>query len=118
VQGRARLEILAALDRPLLLRLQAGNTQAWASLLGVDARNVRLQLGQDRIDIDRSLLQAHWNGDYAALWVGQVEVPASAAQISIFQNARGLPADGVAGPLTLMALANNLPGPHLLRVLD
>ena len=118
VQGRARLEILAALDRPLLLRLQAGNTQAWASLLGVDARNVRLQLGQDRIDIDRSLLQAHWNGDYAALWVGQVVVPASAAQISIFQNARGLPADGVAGPLTLMALANNLPGPHLLRVLD
>ena len=35
-----------------------------------------------------------------------------------FQNARGLPTDGVAGPLTLMALANGLPGPRLLRALD
>lgn len=35
-----------------------------------------------------------------------------------FQNARGLPADGVAGPLTLMALASEAPGPHLLRVLQ
>lgn len=35
-----------------------------------------------------------------------------------FQNARGLPADGIAGPLTLMALAGDAPGPHLLRVLE
>ena len=118
VQGRAKLDILAALDRPLLLRLQANNSQAWAVLLGADARKVRLQLGQQRFDIDRSLLQAHWNGDYAALWVGQTELPPTAAQITDFQNARGLPADGVAGSLTLMALANSLPGPRLLRALD
>ena len=92
--------------------------RAWAVLLGADARKVRLQLGQQRFDIDRSLLQAHWNGDYAALWVGQTELPPTAAQITDFQNARGLPADGVAGSLTLMALANSLPGPRLLRALD
>ena len=33
------------------------------------------------------------------------------------QQARGLPADGIAGPLTLMALADP-PGPRLLRVLE
>ena len=72
VQGRARLEILTALDRPLLLRLQAaGNRYAWAVLLGADARNVRLHMGQREIQIDRSVLLAHWNGEYAALWVGQ-----------------------------------------------
>ena len=35
-----------------------------------------------------------------------------------FQQARGLAADGVAGPETLMALAGDAPGPHLLRVLE
>ncbi|MEO6155704.1 MAG: AAA family ATPase [Thermomonas sp.] len=38
--------------------------------------------------------------------------------VSTLQQARGLPADGIAGPLTLMALAGELPGPHLQRVLD
>jgi general secretion pathway protein A len=119
VQGKARLEILTALDRPLLLRLQAaGNRYAWAVLLGADARSVRLHMGQREIHIDRSVLLAHWNGDYAALWVGQGALPATPELISAFQNARGLPADGVAGSLTLMALANGLPGPHLLRVLE
>lgn len=118
LQGRAKLESLAALDRPLLLHLQEGNARTWAVLLGVDVRKVRLQLGPHVVDIDRSLLHAHWNGDYAAVWVGRTEVPSDAAQISAFQTARGLPADGVAGALTLMALANGLPGPHLLRVLD
>ncbi|MDE2407167.1 MAG: AAA family ATPase [Xanthomonadaceae bacterium] len=118
VQGRARLEILTALDRPLLLRLQAGNTPAWAVLLGTDARSVRLLLGKREVQVDRRVLLTHWNGDYAALWVGQADVPPTAAEISAFQSARGLPADGVAGSLTLMALANGLPGPHLLRVLE
>ncbi|MEO5629494.1 MAG: peptidoglycan-binding domain-containing protein, partial [Thermomonas sp.] len=38
--------------------------------------------------------------------------------VTTLQDARGLPADGIAGPLTLMALASELPGPHLQRVLD
>ncbi len=38
--------------------------------------------------------------------------------VTTLQDARGLPADGIAGPLTLMAMASELPGPHLQRVLD
>ena len=40
------------------------------------------------------------------------------AHVTPLQDARGLPADGIAGPLTLMALADDPPGPRLLRVLD
>ena len=40
------------------------------------------------------------------------------AGVTILQQARGLPVDGIAGPLTLMALASELPGPRLLRALD
>ena len=40
------------------------------------------------------------------------------ASVRQLQEARGLPADGIAGPLTLMALADDPPGPRLLRVLD
>lgn len=40
------------------------------------------------------------------------------AAVRELQSARGLPTDGIAGSLTLMALANDLPGPRLLRVLE
>lgn len=118
VQGRARLDVLLALDRPALLRLQAGGARAWALLLGADARKARLRIGARTFDLDRLLLQSHWNGEFVALWAGRATPPPSAAEIAAFQNARGLPADGVAGPLTLMALAGDAPGPRLLRVLE
>ncbi|MCR6497157.1 AAA family ATPase [Thermomonas sp. S9] len=150
VQGRARLDTLMALDRPLLLRLRDGTAGAWAVLLGADARNVRLRLGATVFDLDRSLLQAHWDGEYTGLWRGpaMLETPPrpgargaavdwlwlrllpQAAQpgapydarlraaVREFQSAHGLPADGVAGSLTLMALANGLPGPRLQRALE
>lgn len=153
VQGRAQLDTLVALDRPLLLRLRPAGTEhsaAWALLLGADARSVRLRIGERVFDLDRSLLQAHWDGDYAGLWRGpaMLETPPPPGTTGIgvdwlwlrllpgaartgapydttlrnavrdLQRARGLPADGVAGALTLMALANGLPGPRLLRTLD
>lgn len=118
VQGRARLDILLALDRPTLLRLRAGGASAWALLLGADTRTARLRIGERRFDLDRMLLQSHWNGEFAALWVGDTPAVPAEAEIIAFQNARGLPADGVAGPLTLMALAGDAPGPRLLRVLE
>jgi general secretion pathway protein A len=151
VQGRASLTTLLALDRPQLLRLQAGSARAWALLLGADARDVRLRVGTRTFDLDRVLLQSWWNGDHAGLWRGPAMLAVSPrpgqagpavdwlrqelsptanvvpgipydatlrAQVTPLQDARGLPADGIAGPLTLMALADDPPGPRLLRVLD
>ena len=118
LQGRAKLDALLALDRPVLLRLQDGAASAWGVLLGADARRARLRIGMRTIDLDRVLLQSRWTGDYAALWIGDATPPPSRDAIATFQDARGLPADGIAGPLTLMALASDGPGPHLLRVLE
>ena len=115
VQGRARLDTLQALDRPLLLRLHAGSAGAWALLIALDARDARIALSGETFDIDRLTLQSAWNGDYAGLWQGPI--PTLPADIAAFQEARGLPADGVAGPETLMALASDLPGPRLHRPL-
>jgi general secretion pathway protein A len=116
VQGRARLDTLQALDRPLLLRLHGQSGDAWILLLGLDARDARLALSGKTFDIDRLALQSAWTGEYAGLWRGPE--PALPADVAAFQSARGLAADGVAGPETLMALAGDLPGPHLLRVLE
>jgi len=117
VQGRTRLDTLLALDRPALLRLRSGSAEAWALLLGADARAARLRIGARTFEVDRLLLQSTWAGDFVALWVGDATPPAE-ADIGAFQDARGLPADGIAGPLTLMALAGDAPGPHLLRALE
>ena len=116
VQGRARLDTLQALDRPLLLRLHGQSGDAWALLLGLDARNARIALSGKTFDIDRLALQSAWNGEYVGLWRGAE--PTLPADIAAFQNARGLNADGVAGPETMTALAGDAPGPHLLRVLE
>lgn len=116
VQGRAQLDTLQALDRPLLLRLHGQSGDAWTLLLGLDARDARIMLSGKTFDIDRLALQSAWLGGYAGLWRGPE--PVLPADIAAFQNARGLNADGVAGPETLMALAGDAPGPHLLRVLE
>ena len=151
VQGRARLDTLLALDRPILLRLQDGRARAWAVLLGADARSARVRIGDRIVDLDRVLLQSRWNGDYAGLWLGpamlakplrlestgpevdwvrqQLSPTANVvsgtpyddvlrASVRQLQDARGLPADGIAGPLTLMALSSDTPGPRLQRALE
>jgi len=56
------------LGRPALLRMRNGDGDAWALLLGLDALNVRLQLGPEVFDIDRVALERTWTGDYLALW--------------------------------------------------
>ena len=152
VSGRSnRLEALVALDRPLLLRLADGEASAWALLLGADARRARVRIGSRTVDLDRALLQARWDGRYAALWRGPAALatapgvgdagpavdwirarlptasPSAAGTpydaalrdaVRTLQAARGLPADGIAGPLTLMALASDDAGPRLARVLE
>ncbi len=70
LRGRASLDKLAALGRPVLLRLQTAEGDAWAVLLGADALHVRLWLGGGRFDTDRLALERHWRGDYTAIWRG------------------------------------------------
>jgi general secretion pathway protein A len=145
--GRAPLDRLLALDRPVLLPLDAGGARTWALLLGADARRARLQLADDVVEMERAALQAAWDGRYHALWQGPASLatpplPGSsgdavawlrarlalpplatavydadlATAVRRFQQARGLTADGVAGPETLIALADEN-GPRLLREL-
>src|SRR5688500_17620749 len=147
--GRAPLDRLLALDRPVLLPLRAHDGGArWALLLGADARRARLGLAAGTIDIDRQVLQACRDGRYFALWLGPSElaqplVPggagpgvawlrerlgqpkidpprydtALASAVRGFQQARGLPTDGMAGSETLIALAGENSGPRLQREL-
>lgn len=146
--GRATLERLLALDRPVLLPLRTDGASTWALLLGADARRARLGLDEGAVDIGRDALQQVWDGRYFALWLGPAELPralapgssgagvawlrdrlglppaaspaydaALTAAVRRFQRARGLPEDGVAGSETLMALAGDDAGPHLLREL-
>ena len=68
VRGRGGLDRLGVLGRPALLRLRAGDHDAWALLLGIDALDARLSLDGDPVDLDRLALERHWNGDYIALW--------------------------------------------------
>lgn len=70
LRARGALDRFVALDRPALLRLRSGANEAWALLLGADARRVRLSLDGRAIDVDRITLARHWNGEYAALWRG------------------------------------------------
>jgi general secretion pathway protein A len=70
LRGRASLDKLSALGRPVLLRLQTVEGEAWAVLLGADALRVRLWLGGGRFDTDRLALERYWRGDYAAIWRG------------------------------------------------
>ena len=70
LHARGALDRLVAQDRPVLLRLRNGTREAWAVLLGADARRARIALDGRTLDIDRIGLSRYWNGEYAALWRG------------------------------------------------
>lgn len=68
LRGSGSLTKLASLQRPVILRLSDGGRDAWAVLLGVDARAVRLALAGETFDLSRSELERVWLGEYYALW--------------------------------------------------
>lgn len=70
VRGRANLDRLAAIGRPVLLRLHGSPVDHWALLLGTDARRVRLSLAGQAVDVERIALSGRWRGAYAAIWRG------------------------------------------------
>jgi general secretion pathway protein A len=121
LQGRESLDTLAAIGRPVLLRLHAGDHNAWCLLLGVDARNARVQLGDTRLDVPRVALQRTWKGEYAAIWrdrADQTKPALDSEQLRAFQAAHGLMVDGIAGPETQFAQASDAPGPRLSQGLN
>ena len=138
LRGQGQLDALVAIGRPLLLHLRGAEGERWALLLGADATEVRLQVGNDVFDVGRVLFARHWDGQYLALYrapdgIGSaVDMPAplrewiiarlggtpEPATVRAFQATRGIAADGVLGPETMMALAAAGDGPRLLRVLD
>lgn len=68
LSSRGSLDRLAALGRPVILRLRGEAGDAWAVLVGVDVLKVRLGLGGDSFDIDRRQLERVWNGEFTTLW--------------------------------------------------
>ncbi len=70
LRGRAQLDQLLRIDRPVLLRLRAEPQAAWASLrgAGANAGSVRLSLDGDAFDADRVALAGVWQGEYLAIW--------------------------------------------------
>ncbi len=79
LRGLASLDKLATQARPALLRLRAEDDEAWALLIGADAVNVRLQLGDAVFDTDRIALERLWTGEYAALWRAPAALSATLA---------------------------------------
>jgi general secretion pathway protein A len=121
LRGRATLDTLAAIGRPVLLRLDNGDGEAWALLLGVDGMRVRVRVGDGVFDLPRVALQRAWHGGYAALWretSQESNAPAGVEDVRRFQGTHGLLVDGVVGPETRFALSADDPGPRLLRGLD
>ncbi|KQY51761.1 hypothetical protein ASD14_03470 [Lysobacter sp. Root494] len=70
LRTRGSLDRLVTQDRPVLLHLRNAARDAWAVLLGADARRARIMLDGRTLDIDRIALSRYWNGEYAALWRG------------------------------------------------
>ena len=76
LRGSGSLAKLSALRRPVILRLAESGDEAWAVLLGIGEKNVRLAVGGDTFDIARRDLDQVWLGEYIALWRAPDYVPA------------------------------------------
>ncbi len=127
------LPAVRQLARPGLLTLRAGDgAVVYAQLLALGDHSATLQAGTQHFELTLPALARVWRGDFATLWrtppgwradagpqgsaelrawvagqlpdTGQSAALPLAERVRAFQLAQGLPPDGVAGPLTLIAL--------------
>ncbi len=75
LRGHGTIDQLARFDRPLILILQNGDTQAHALLQGVDENRVALAFAGERYVIEKARLGEIWAGEFAALWRLPASVP-------------------------------------------
>ena len=79
-RGTSSLDRLLATGRPVLLRLDTGNADCWALLLGSDGRSARLVLDRTLVDVDHIALLRAWSGSYAAVWRASADLDPMPAQ--------------------------------------
>jgi general secretion pathway protein A len=129
------LPLVRLLDRPGLLTLHGPEGRpAYVLLTGLGPRLARLQAGGQTFTLSLPALASIWRGDFASYWKPPAAWQAEAAgqggaalqawiepllavagasgagtsasdRVRAFQLSQGLPADGVAGPQTLIALS-------------
>jgi general secretion pathway protein A len=76
VAGSGSLARVAALDRPMLLRLRVGGRAASALLLGLDGDQATLDFGDgEPTPLARAELERYWFGDYAVLYQVPLDLP-------------------------------------------
>lgn len=59
---------LQTLRRPVLLRLTSGSREAWAVLLGLGERRVRLWIDGETVETTRARLERQWLGEFHVVW--------------------------------------------------
>ncbi len=77
VSGSGSLARVAALDRPMLLRLRVGSRAANAVLVALDGERVTLDFGGggEATTLSRTELEKYWFGDYAVLYQVPLDLP-------------------------------------------
>lgn len=63
--GLAQIRLL---DRPVVVRLQAGAQLSHVLLTGLDARHAHVQAGSQTVAVPLSTLATLWRGDFVTLW--------------------------------------------------
>ena len=127
------LPVVRQLARPGLLTLRGDDGRpVYAQLLALNDSGATLQAGTQRFELTLPALSRIWRGEFATLWrtppgwradagppgdaalrawvaeqlpdTGSTGKLPLAERVRSFQVAQGLPPDGVAGPMTLIAL--------------
>lgn len=152
LHDRGNLNSLRKLNRPAVLKLYGNDGKtAHVVLSRLDKNRATLLTAEDGFDIDVSLLEKYWYGEFSLLWqpppfyqqaispgsngpvvqwlgqqftrlYGHQQTPTIydvytdelITRVETFQQSKGLVADGIAGPLTLIHLNTDIGAPSPL----